>query len=59
MLPEVFECPTCNRQFIFRYTDPARQAKAVEEIKADQAAKKAAAAKKAKEEGAAKEAAEA
>lgn len=36
----------CNRQFIFRYTDPARQAKAVEEIKADQAAKKAAAAAK-------------
>jgi Na+-translocating ferredoxin:NAD+ oxidoreductase subunit B len=36
----------CNRQFIFRYADPARQAKAVEEIKADQAAKKAAAAAK-------------
>ena len=41
----------CNRQFIFRYRDPERQAKAVEEIKAEQAAKKAAAAaKKAKEE---------
>lgn len=47
----------CNRQFIFRYTDPAREAKAVEEIKAEQAAKKAAAAKKAKDEGETKEAA--
>jgi H+/Na+-translocating ferredoxin:NAD+ oxidoreductase subunit B len=37
---------SCNRQFIFRYTDPERQAKAVEEIKAEQAAKKAAAAAK-------------
>lgn len=41
----------CNRQFIFRYTDPRKQAKAVEEVKAEQAAKKAKAAeKKAKEE---------
>ncbi len=40
----------CNRQFIFRYTDPEKQAKAVEEIKADQTAKKAAAAKKKTEE---------
>jgi len=39
----------CNRQFIFRYTDPERQAKAVEEIRTEQAAKKAAAEKKAKE----------
>jgi len=47
----------CNKQFIFRYTDPGRQAKAVAEIKADQAAKKAAAAaKKAKEEVAEKQA---
>lgn len=36
----------CSRQFIFRYTDPERQAKAVEQIKAEQAAKKAAAAAK-------------
>lgn len=41
----------CNRQFIFRYMDPAKQAKAVEEIKAEQAAKKAAAAAKKAEEG--------
>ena len=41
----------CSRQLIFRYLDPERQAKAVQEIKADQAAKKAAAAaKKAQEE---------
>lgn len=39
----------CNRQFIFRYTDPEREAKAVQDIKSEQAAKKAAAAKKAKE----------
>jgi electron transport complex protein RnfB len=40
----------CNRQFIFQYTDAEKQAKAVEQIKAEQAAKKAAAAaKKAKE----------
>lgn len=37
----------CSRQFIFRYTDPERQAKAVEDIKSEQAAKKAAAAVKA------------
>jgi electron transport complex protein RnfB len=50
----------CNRQFIFRYTDPQRQAKAVEEIKADQAKKKAAAAaKKAAEEAESKKSAEA
>jgi electron transport complex protein RnfB len=42
---------SCNRQFIFRYTDPATQAKAVEDTKADQAAKKAAAAAKKAEEG--------
>lgn len=47
----------CNRQFIFRYRDPERQAKAVQDIKAEQAAKKAAAAAKKAEE--AKEAAEA
>jgi Na+-translocating ferredoxin:NAD+ oxidoreductase subunit B len=41
----------CSRQFIFRYTDPGRQAKAVEDIRAEQARKKAAAAaKKAAEE---------
>lgn len=41
----------CNKQFIFRYTDPKKQAAAVAEIKADQAKKKAAAAaKKAAEE---------
>jgi electron transport complex protein RnfB len=39
----------CNRQFIFRYTDPDKQAKAVEDIKAEKAAKKAAAAAKAEE----------
>ena len=33
----------CNKQFIFRYIDPERQAKAVDQIKAEQAAKKAAA----------------
>jgi electron transport complex protein RnfB len=32
----------CNRRFIFRYADPEKQAKVVEEIKAEQAAKKAA-----------------
>jgi len=42
----------CNRQFIFRYSDPEKQAKAVAEIKAEQAAKKAAAAAKKAEEGA-------
>jgi Na+-translocating ferredoxin:NAD+ oxidoreductase subunit B len=36
----------CSRQFIFRYTNPERQAQAVAEIKAEQAAKKAAAAAK-------------
>ena len=42
----------CNRQFIFRYTDSERQVRAVESIKAEQAAKKAlAASKKAQEEG--------
>jgi len=41
----------CNRQFIFRYRDTARQAEAVRAIKAEQAAKKAqAAAKKSAEE---------
>lgn len=35
----------CSKQFIFRYTNPERQAKAVEQIKAEQAAKKTAAAK--------------
>ena len=49
----------CNRQFIFRYRDPERQAQAVAEIKADQAAKKAAAAAKKGKEGEEKEAAEA
>ncbi len=49
----------CNRQFIFRYTDPERQAQAVAEIKADQAAKKAAAAAKKAAEVPEKEAAEA
>lgn len=47
----------CNRQFIFRYTDPEQQAKAVAEIKADQAAKKAAAAAKKEKEAATEEAA--
>jgi len=47
----------CNRQFIFRYTDPERQAQAVQQIKAEQAAKKAAAAAKKAAEGE-KEAAE-
>ncbi|MBI4964803.1 MAG: Fe-S cluster domain-containing protein [Desulfomonile tiedjei] len=46
----------CNRQFIFRYTDPERQAKAVADIKADQAAKKAAAAAKKEKEAAVEEA---
>lgn len=45
----------CSKQFIFRYTDPARQLKAVEQIKAEQAAKKAAAAAKAVQESSAKE----
>lgn len=45
----------CSRQFIFRYRDPARQAQAVEQIKAEQAAKKAAAAAKKAEEAAPKE----
>jgi len=40
------------RQFIFRYTDPEKQARAIEEIKADQAAKKAAAAAKKEAEAA-------
>ena len=40
----------CSRQFIFRYTDPEKQAAAIDEIKSEQAAKKAAAAaKKAKQ----------
>jgi Na+-translocating ferredoxin:NAD+ oxidoreductase subunit B len=47
----------CNRQFIFRYTDPERQAKAVADIKAEQAAKKAAAAAKKEKEAPAEEAA--
>jgi electron transport complex protein RnfB len=38
----------CNRQFIFRYTDAAKQANAVQEIKAEQAAKKKAAEEAAK-----------
>jgi electron transport complex protein RnfB len=42
----------CSRQFIFRYTDPARQAEAVDQIKAEQAAKKAAKAKKAEQKAA-------
>lgn len=45
----------CNRQFIFRYRDPERQAQAVAQIKAEQAEKKAAAAAKKAEEAAAKE----
>lgn len=45
----------CSKQFIFRYTDPDRQSKAVEEIKAEQAQKKAAAAAKAAQESSAKE----
>ena len=40
----------CNRQFIFRYTDPQRQSEAVRQIKAEQEAKKAAAAAKKAEE---------
>lgn len=40
---------SCSRQFIFRYTDPEKQAQAVAQIKAEQAAKKAAAAAKQKE----------
>jgi electron transport complex protein RnfB len=40
----------CNRQFIFRYTDPQRQAEAVRQIKAEQEAKRAAAAAKKAEE---------
>jgi len=47
----------CNRQFIFRYTDPERQAQAIADIKAEQAAKKAAAAAKKEQEAAAEEAA--
>jgi hypothetical protein len=39
------------RQFIFRYTDPEKQARAVEEIKAELAAKKAASAAKKEAEG--------
>ncbi len=35
----------CSKQFIFRYTDPERQAIAVEQIKSEQAAKKASAAR--------------
>ncbi len=46
----------CNRQFIFRYTDPALQAAAVSQIKAEQAAKKAAAAASKQEKGAEAEA---
>lgn len=45
----------CSKQFIFRYTDPDRQSKAVEQIKAEQAQKKAAAAAKAAQESSAKE----
>ncbi len=41
----------CSKQFIFRYTDLEKQAKAVETIKADQAAKKAALAAKKAQEG--------
>lgn len=48
----------CNR-LIFRYLDPARQAQAVEEIRAEQAAKKAAAAAKKAAAGDEKEAVEA
>lgn len=40
----------CNRQFIFRYTDPQRQTEAVRQIRAEQEAKKAAAAAKKAEE---------
>ncbi len=43
----------CNRQFIFRWTDPAKQAESVAEIKAEQAAKKAAAGAKKEAETAA------
>ncbi len=32
----------CNRQFVFRYTDPDKQAEAVKQIEAEKAAKKAA-----------------
>jgi len=32
----------CSKQFIFRYTNPEKQANAVQTIKAEQAAKKAA-----------------
>lgn len=49
----------CNRQFIFRYADPEKQATAVREIKAEKARKKAAAEAKKAEEAAKKEAAEA
>ncbi len=50
----------CSKQLIFRYTDAAKQANAVEEIKADQAKKKAAAAaKKELEAAGAKQGAEA
>lgn len=45
----------CSKQFIFRYMDPDRQMKAVEQIKAEQAQKKAAAAAKAAQESSAKE----
>lgn len=45
----------CSKQFIFRYMDPKRQIKAIEEIKAEQAQKKAAAAAKAAQESSAKE----
>ncbi len=43
----------CNRQFIFRWTDPVKQAESVAEIKAEQAAKKVAAAAKKEAEPAA------
>jgi H+/Na+-translocating ferredoxin:NAD+ oxidoreductase subunit B len=49
----------CNRQFIFRYADPEKQAQAVAEIKADQAKKKAAAAAKKSEEATPKKSVEA
>jgi len=47
------------RQFIFRYTDPEKQALAVAEIKAEQAAKKAAAAAKKEAEATATQTADA
>lgn len=40
----------CSKQFIFRYTDQKAQEKAIQLIKAEQAAKKVAASKKAQEE---------